>query len=88
MNASPGPRRPAGAPGNARSGGSPAAGVPSARLTQAELAAVTASLRELAGRLGRFCDRLGALEAAVQSSRVATKRSSRDSRSSKRSRSS
>ena len=88
MSASPSPRRPAGAPGNARGGGRPAAGVPSARLTQAELAAVTASLRELARRLDRFRDRLAALEAAVQSSPGATSRSSRDSRSSKRSRSS
>ena len=88
MSASPSLGRPVGGPGKVRDGGSPASGVLFARLAQAELAAVTANLRELAERLGRFRDRLAALEAAVQSSPGAASRSSRDSRSSNRSRSS
>ena len=57
-------------------------------LSEAELVIVTASLAELAARLDGFRKRLGVVEAAVQSSSAATSRSSRDSRSPNRSRSS
>jgi len=75
------------APGGGGSGSS-APAFPPARMTRAELAVMTASLRELARRLGRFRDRLGELEAAVQPRSGSSSRSSRESRSSKRSRSS
>ena len=70
-------------PESAGPGGSRAAG-----LAQDELAAVAASLRELAARLERFRDRLADLEAAVQPPSGSTSRSSRARRSPKRSRSS
>jgi len=57
-------------------------------LTPEELAVVTAGLRQLAGRLDRIRGRLGELEQAAQSWSGSTRRSTRDSRSPKRSRSS
>jgi hypothetical protein len=57
-------------------------------LTPQERAVVIASLQELARRIDGFRDRLSALEAASQLSPGSTRRSSRDSRSPKRSRSS
>jgi hypothetical protein len=69
-----------------RGGG--ALGVPPAGLTLEELAAVAASLRELAGRLDQFQIRLTDLGAAAQSLSGSTSRSTRESRSPKLSRSS
>jgi hypothetical protein len=60
----------------------------SAELRPDELTIVTASLRELARRLDGLRARLAAVEAAVQLSSGKTSRSSRDSRSPIRSRSS
>ncbi len=67
---------------------SPAPALRAGRLTQHELAVVAASLRELGRRLDRFRARVDALEAAVQFPPGRTSRSTRDSRSAKRSRSS
>jgi hypothetical protein len=69
-------------------GGSAARSVLSTELRPDELAIVTASLGELARRLNGLRTRLAAVEAAVQPSSGNTSRSSRDSRSPKRSRSS
>jgi hypothetical protein len=68
--------------------GTAARSVLSAELGPDELAIVTASLRELALRLSELRARLAAVEAAVQLSSGGTSRSSRDSRSPSRSRSS
>jgi hypothetical protein len=58
------------------------------RLTREELAVVAASLHALARQLDGFRGRLSALEASAQVSSGSTCRSTRDSRSPKRSRSS
>jgi hypothetical protein len=68
--------------------GTAARSVLSAELRPDELAIVTASLRDLALRLSGLRARLAAVEAAVQRSSGTTSRSSRDSRSPNRSRSS
>lgn len=58
------------------------------QLTAEQLAVIAASLAELACRIENFRHRLSVLNAAVQASSGSTSRSTRDSRSSTRSRSS
>lgn len=74
-------------PGRSSRGSRRAAWEP-CRLTESELAAVIAGLQTLVRRLDGFGERLDALEEAIQSRSGSTTRSTRDSRSLKRSRSS
>ena len=80
------PRRGRPAPGSRRARS--AHDVVYTQLTGVELVLVTERLRDLAQRLAAFHDRLGAVEAAIQPLPGVTSCSSRDSRSSKRLRSS
>ncbi len=80
-----GPGRPAGWAASRDGSGD---GAPSAGLAPEELAVVVAGLRQVARRLESFRGRLDELERAVQSRSGSTSRSTRESRSPTRSRSS